>query len=169
MSTSMDSSAPDIATLGTVSIVEGKSRTLCFNIRKKVFIEEQGVPAGVELDGKDDTAIHVLAKDTQQQPCGAARLLIEDGSVDDRERVREMVGKIGRVSVLREHRGKGFGRSIIRFSVDHLRLLGCVKAKLGAQTHAIPFYENLGFVVSEKCAEYTAAGGVPHRDMEKLL
>ena len=49
------------------------------------------------------------------------------------------------------------------------RILGTGgKAQLGAQTHALKFYESMGFALVPG-EEYMAAGGVPHRDMELTL
>ena len=50
--------------------------------------------------------------------------------------------------------------------LDALRARGVTKAKLGAQTHAIGFYEKLGFTVHGP--EYDDAG-IPHRDMSRSL
>ena len=76
------------------------------------------------------------------------------------------VGKIGRVAVLREKRGTGLGKALIRAALDELRALGLEQAKLGAQTHAIGFYEALGFVAIGP--EFMDAG-IPHRDMVLAL
>jgi ElaA protein len=72
-------------------------------------------------------------------------------------------GKIGRVCVLPEVRGTGLGAALVRAAVARLRTVpGVTLAKLGAQTHAIGFYERLGFVATGP--EYPDAG-IPHRDM----
>jgi ElaA protein len=46
--------------------------------------------------------------------------------------------------------------------VDELRRRGAARAKLGAQTHALGFYEALGFVAFGP--EFLDAG-MPHREM----
>mmetsp|Transcript_25106 Transcript_25106/g.36856 ORF Transcript_25106/g.36856 Transcript_25106/m.36856 type:complete len:215 (+) Transcript_25106:87-731(+) len=133
----------------------------CFAIRKSVFIEEQSVPVEIEMDSLDDTATHILATDKQTgSPCGAARLVVLDGTD---------IGKIGRVCVLSTKRGQGIGRKIVLFAVEQLKgPLRCSKAKLGAQVHALSFYESMGFKLIPG-EEYMAAGGVPHRDMEIIF
>ena len=50
----------------------------------------------------------------------------------------------------------------MRAALDELRARGVRMAGLGAQTHAIGFYERLGFAVYGP--EYDDAG-IPHRDM----
>ena len=126
----------------------------CAAIRRRVFIEEQNVPEELELDDLDATAVHLLA--TQDgRPVGTARLLIEGESA-----------KIGRVAILPELRGTGAGAALMRAALDELRARGVTRAKLGAQTHAIGFYERLGFTVYGP--EYDDAG-IPHRDMSLAL
>lgn len=127
----------------------------CRALRRTVFIEEQGVPEADEIDDLDGEAIHLLAE-VEGRPVGSARLL-----------VRGETGKIGRVCVLAEQRGTGLGAALIRAAVAELRRIpGVRQAKLGAQTHALGFYEKLGFTVLGP--EYIDAG-IPHRDMVLAL
>ena len=123
-------------------------------IRRVVFIEEQGVSVEDEVDGKDPTAIHLLASDNGQ-PLGTARLLLSDG-----------IGKIGRVAVLKEARGCGLGRDLVLFAGEELRRRGARQATLGAQTHALGFYEALGFTAVGP--EFLDAG-IQHREMVRDL
>lgn len=167
--TSSKSANADLNFPVKVKVVQGDDRFCCYEVRRKVFIEEQQVPKEIEMDGRDeeDATIHILAsfeeQDGSDKPCGAARLLIADTGHEGR------VGKIGRVAVNKEYRSQGIGRKIMEFSLDYLRSIGCQKAMLGAQTHAIPFYESLGFSVVDDVEEYIDAGNVPHRDMEQNL
>lgn len=126
----------------------------CAAIRRRVFIEEQNVPEELELDDLDATAVHLLA--TQDgRPVGTARLLVAGEAA-----------KIGRVAILPELRGTGAGAALMRAALDELRARGVRTAKLGAQTHAIGFYERLGFTAYGP--EYDDAG-IPHRDMSLAL
>lgn len=127
----------------------------CRALRRVVFIEEQGVSEADEVDGLDDRAIHLLAS-REGLPVGCARLLVQGGT-----------GKVGRVCVLREARGTGLGAALMRAAVEECRKLpGVTQVKLGAQTHALGFYERLGFAVYGP--EYMDAG-IPHRDMMLIL
>ena len=127
----------------------------CRALRRTVFIEEQGVSEADEVDDLDDVAIHLLAK-VVGEPVGTARLLVQGE-----------IGKIGRVCVLAQARGTGLGAALIRAALDELRRQpGVTKAKLGAQTHALGFYERLGFTATGP--EYMDAG-IPHRDMVLVL
>ncbi len=137
----------------TVTIEITDDLASCLRLRRVVFIEEQGVSEADELDGLDDTCLHLLARDGAT-PVGTARVLF-DGEV----------AKIGRVCVLKSHRGTGLGAGLIRAALAEAKGRAR-KARLGAQVHALGFYEALGF---------TAVGpvfddaGIPHRDMVRDL
>ncbi|WP_299147463.1 GNAT family N-acetyltransferase [uncultured Tateyamaria sp.] len=127
----------------------------CHALRRAVFIEEQGVSEADEVDGHDEGALHVLAY-VDGVAMGCARILIGDG-----------VAKIGRVCVLKEARGTGLGAAIIRACMDVARGQPDVrKVKLGAQTHALSFYERLGFAAYGPIYD---DAGIAHRDMERDL
>lgn len=132
----------------TVTLTDDLQTVLA--IRRVVFIDGQNVPEDREVDGYDGDALHLLLE-KDGQPIGTARLLL-DGET----------GKIGRVAVLKEHRGGGFGVMLIEKSIEVLRARGMRRAKLGAQTHAIGFYEKLGFTA--KGPEFIDAD-ILHREM----
>ncbi len=137
------------------TIAQTQDIATCRALRRTVFIEEQGVSEADEVDGRDGDALHLLAND-DDSPVGCARILIADG-----------VAKIGRVCVLKEARGTGLGAAIILACLDVARAQpGVTKAKLGAQTHALAFYEKLGFAAYGPVYD---DAGIPHRDMERAL
>jgi len=123
----------------------------CLAIRRVVFMEEQGVSLADEVDGRDGEAEHLLAL-LDGAPVGTARMLVEGET-----------GKIGRVAVLAGARGRGIGAALIRAAVERLRERGLKVAKLGAQTHAVGFYEGLGFTAFGPVYD---DAGIPHRDMK---
>ena len=137
----------------TVTIETTDDLASCLRLRRVVFIEEQSVSEADELDGLDDTCLHLLARDGAT-PVGTARVLF-DGEV----------AKIGRVCVLKSHRGTGLGAGLVRAALAEAKGRAR-RARLGAQVHALGFYEALGF---------TAVGpvfddaGIPHRDMVRDL
>ena len=127
----------------------------CHALRRAVFIEEQNVSEADEVDGQDAEALHVLAS-VNGEPMGCARILISSDTA-----------KIGRVCVMRPARGTGLGRAIIEACLDVSRQQpGVTRAKLGAQVHALPFYERLGFAAVGPVYD---DAGIPHRDMERVL
>lgn len=135
----------------TLLIARTTDIATCQALRRAVFIEEQGVSAALEVDGRDDAAIHLLAE-VEGRPVGTARLLTEGDT-----------GKIGRVCVLAEMRGTGLGKALIRAAVAEFRAMpGIAKVKLGAQTRATGFYEGLGFRAYGPVYD---DAGIEHRDM----
>lgn len=129
--------------------------TACHALRRAVFIDEQGVPEDIELDGRDDQALHLLVWQ-DGAPVGAARVQLAGDT-----------GKIGRVCVLPEERGAGFGTALIRAAVDVLRTQpGILRARISAQAHAVGFYEKLGFAAQ---GDGYDEAGIPHQDMIRDL
>ena len=127
----------------------------CLLLRRVVFIDEQNVPEAEELDNYDTTAIHLLGFEGDT-PAGTARIVLHGAT-----------GKIGRVCVLKPYRGKGLGADLIKAALAELREMPQITtARLGAQTHALGFYEALGFTAYG--SEYMDAC-IPHFDMERAL
>lgn len=123
----------------------------CMQLRRVVFIQEQGVSEEEEIDGEDEVCTHFLAY-IGEEPVGAARLRL----LDD-------YAKIQRVCVSKSHRGKNIGADIICFMIQHITQTTDAKTiRLGAQIHACEFYRRLGF--GETGPEYLDAG-IPHVDM----
>ncbi|MBE3570754.1 MAG: GNAT family N-acetyltransferase [Bacillales bacterium] len=123
-----------------------------FQIRKKVFVEEQHVPMEEEIDQYEKEAIHFLFLQ-KGNPAGAGRFRIVEGK-----------GKAERICVLPEARGLGAGKAIMKAIEEYARSQNVPALKLNAQIHAIPFYEKLGYkVVSEEFMD----AGIPHKTMLK--
>lgn len=124
---------------------------ICLAIRRAVFIEGQSVPEAEEVDGKDPICLHYLAFRDQQAIATLRVLPMQD------------IAKIQRVAVLEAYRGAGVGAAVMRAAMEDLQQRPEFQtAKLGSQTHAIGFYEKLGFEVIGP--EYLDAG-ILHRDM----
>ncbi|HKK06812.1 MAG: GNAT family N-acetyltransferase [Pseudolabrys sp.] len=121
-------------------------------VREEVFIEEQGVTPELEWDGLDAEAVHVLACTADGTPVGTARLLAD--------------GHIGRMAVRAAWRGRGVGRALLAELIAIARERGLARVFLGAQTHAVGFYERQGFVVY---GEPFMDAGIPHRHMAREL
>ncbi|MDV9201416.1 GNAT family N-acetyltransferase, partial [Streptomyces sp. Wh19] len=73
---------------------------------------------------------------------------------------------LGRLAVTREARGLGVGGALVRAIEDAARELGLDAVDLHAQTHALGFYERLGYVAYGP--EFPDAG-IPHRAMRRAL
>ena len=133
------------------------------SVRRRVFIEEQNVPESLEIDAYDadpatsPPALHVVAY-VDGRCVATGRLLLDppDGEYPH----------VGRIAVLQEERGKGYGRSIMLALHDIARKRGMPGITLGAQLHAIGFYEALGYVVR---GDVFLDADIEHRWMDLAL
>lgn len=140
-------------------------REACFTVRKEVFVGEQGVPEDIEYDAYDAVAVHVLAVREDGVPLGTGRLLFGEAAAA-KTGGDASVGSLGRLAVTREARGLGVGAALVRAVEDAARAWGLTAVDLHAQTHALGFYERLGYVAYGP--EFPDAG-IPHRAMRRVL
>ncbi|MEV7339664.1 GNAT family N-acetyltransferase [Streptomyces sp. NPDC093544] len=140
-------------------------REACFAVRKEVFVGEQGVPEDIEYDAYDDVALHVLAVRADGVPLGTGRILYGEAAAAKTDGDLT-VGSLGRLAVTQEKRGLGVGAALVRAIEDAARARGLAAVDLHAQTHALGFYERLGYVAYG--AEFPDAG-IAHRAMRKTL
>ncbi|KOU69650.1 acetyltransferase [Streptomyces sp. MMG1533] len=140
-------------------------REACFAVRKEVFVGEQGVPEDIEYDVYDADAVHVLAVREDGTPLGTGRLL-HGAAAAAKTDGDPAVGSLGRLAVTKDARGLGVGAALVRAVEDAARARGLAAVDLHAQTHALGFYERLGYVAYGP--EFPDAG-IPHRAMRRVL
>ena len=102
-------------------------------IRFEVFVEEQKVPAELEMDHMDAVCLHAVAYDAAGTPIGTGRLLPD--------------GHIGRMAVRKGARGTGVGGALLRALMAQAKARGDRQVELSSQTHAAPFYQRHGFTI----------------------
>lgn len=117
-------------------------------IRFEVFVDEQKVPAEIELDDMDAVCLHAVAYDDAGNAIGTGRLLPD--------------GHIGRMAVRQPGRGTGVGGAILTLLMDKARERGDAAVVLNAQTVAAPFYARHGFVQQ---GEQFEEAGIAHVEM----
>nr|WP_090841031.1 GNAT family N-acetyltransferase [Alkalicoccus daliensis] len=126
-----------------------------YQVRRTVFIEEQGVPASIEIDEREEEAVHFILYE-DGIPSGAARLRVVHGA-----------GKAERVCILLSKRGRGLGRHLMKAMEEEAESQGLEFLKLNAQVQAEPFYLQIGYeVISE---EPFLDAGIKHVTMQKKL
>lgn len=136
-----------------VSIADSKrDLDAVYAIRRRVFIEEQRVPESIEIDELEKLSIHFLAT-CDDIPCGAGRLRFSDNQ-----------GKAERVCVLKEKRNQGIGAIIMKKMEEITKEKGYPSLILNAQTHAEPFYHQIGY---ETISDVFLDAGIDHVTMEK--
>jgi len=125
-------------------------------IRTRVFVQEQRIPAELEWDAADASALHAVVYNRLQQPVATGRLL----------QVRPGLGQIGRVAVHEVLRGGGAGQVVMQALVDAARRRGDTELMLHAQRSAENFYARLGFVARGEPFDEV---GIPHIEMAMPL
>jgi len=121
-------------------------------LRFAIFVGEQNVPAGIELDDLDASCVHAVAFDIDNKPIGTGRLLPD--------------GHIGRMAVVMEWRRRGIGAEILEALIAEARKRGHAEVLVSAQLQAAEFYRNFGFVAEGKVYE---DAGILHQQMRKKL
>ncbi|MEU2332310.1 GNAT family N-acetyltransferase [Streptomyces sp. NPDC013172] len=137
----------------------------CFRLRKQVFVVEQGVPEDLEYDEYDATALHVLAVRADGVALGTGRLLY-GAAAAAKTGGDPSLGSLGRLAVAEAARGLGVGVALVRSIEEAARARGLMVVDLHAQTHALGFYERLGY---EPYGPRYAEAGIPHQGMRRVL
>ena len=136
------------------------ARSSASAIRFTVFVEEQHVPAEIELDAQDARSLHALAWTTRDAVIGTGRLLPAE------RHAGHSVGHVGRMAVLAPWRGQGAGSAILGALIEAARQRGDDEVALAAQLRAIGFYRAHGFV---EAGEEFLDAGIAHRMMHRTL
>ena len=124
-------------------------------IRTHVFVEEQHVPANLEVDADEGKATYVGVYDAGL-PVATARILPEGTGYH-----------VQRVAVEKAYRKHGLGKMVLNAIIAYAREQNVAFLKLGAQLQAIGFYKTLGFQLTDQ-PEFLDAG-IRHREMQLQL
>ena len=123
------------------------------DIRKRVFVEEQGFRE--EFDMIDKTAYHAVVYVNDRYAATGRLFADESGSCH-----------IGRVAVLRDFRGMSLGRYVMKILEKKALELGFTSTELSAQVRVMGFYAKLGYMpVGDEYLDQ----GCPHIKMVKKL
>ncbi|OAU41570.1 GNAT family acetyltransferase, partial [Lacticaseibacillus rhamnosus] len=114
-------------------------------IRTHVFVEEQHVPANLEVDADEGKATYFVVYDAGL-PVATARILPEGTGYH-----------VQRVAVEKAYRKHGLGKMVLNAIIAYAREQNVAFLKLGAQLQAIGFYKTLGFQLTDQ-PEFLDAG-----------
>ena len=127
--------------------------------RYEVFACEQEITCENDFDDKDKECIHLFVIDNEngyEKVVGYCRLLPPGLSYDD--------ASIGRVLVLKEHRGKGLAREMMIKAINEIEKNYKVnKITLSAQCYIKELYKSVGF---KEVSEQYEEAGIPHVKMK---
>ena len=127
-------------------------RQLAGPLRTEVFVHEQQVPAELEWDAADETALHCVALNRMGMALATGRLLVHAPGV----------ARIGRMAVMRSLRGSALGARVLQTLIDAARARGDHQVLLHAQCSAEGFYRRAGFVPRGPVFE---EAGIAHIEM----
>lgn len=122
-------------------------------VRRRVFIQEQGVPEAMEWESEDAACQWFVAVAPEREGEGVVVLACGRLTAE---------GRIGRMAVLAPWRRCGVGSALLAAILEAARARGLDHVFLSAQTHALAFYERFGFRAQGD--EYLDAG-IPHQTM----
>jgi len=127
-------------------------------VRFTVFVDEQSVPAALEMDDRDPHCFHVLAFDGNGDgagvPIGTGRIDMDDG------------GRVGRMAVLAAWRHRGVGQALLNVLHAHALANDASAVWCHAQTAAQNFYSRAGYVAEGRVFE---EAGIEHITMRCRL
>ena len=140
----------------TITLVEFDSQLMrdALDLRRAVFVEEQGVPPEMEVDDEDKEAIHLVA--TIGERVVATLRITSMGNAD----------RIGRVAVRREFRRKRIASRLVERASRLIAENGGREIMLHAQIQTVEFYRRLGYCEE---GEVEMDAGIPHIWMRKRL
>ena len=131
-------------------------QALASPLRTEVFVQEQKVPAEMEWDSADSSALHAVLVNRMGMPLATGRLL----------QAAPGVSRIGRMAVKKQMRGSALGRRVLQALVDAAQTRGDHQVLLHAQCSAEGFYRRVGF--SPQGAVFEEAG-MAHIEMVRAL
>ena len=131
-------------------------QTLASPLRTEVFVHEQKVPAELEWDHEDETALHAVVLNRMGMALATGRLLQHAPGV----------ARIGRMAVKKQMRGSDLGQRVLHALMDAARHRGDTQVILHAQCSAEGFYKRSGF---EPQGAVFEEAGIAHVEMVRKL
>ena len=124
-------------------------------IRVTVFVDEQGFYD--EFDDIDAISTHFVMFDDDGSPIATCRVFEKD-----------VPGEyyLGRLAVMKAHRGQGRGAQIVAEAENYLREIGALSLALHSQCSAEGFYLRCGYT---PFGDIEDEQGCPHIWMKKVL
>ena len=123
-------------------------------VRITVFVDEQGFTD--EFDATDNDSTHIIGFDESGRPATTCRII----------KCGESVYMFGRIAVLKEYRGKGYGAATVRRAEEIIAERGGGTVIIHSQLQAKGFYEAIGYVPT---GETDVEQGCPHLMLTKEI
>jgi YbgC/YbaW family acyl-CoA thioester hydrolase len=130
--------------------------TVAQAIRHEVFVAEQQIPAALDADEADVSAVHAVAYNRLGMPLATGRWVQQSAGV----------AKIGRMAVIQPLRSASVGGRVLEALVRSATEQGNQRVTLQAQIAAQAFYERAGFTARGPVFE---EAGIAHVNMDRPL
>ena len=122
-------------------------------IRHQVFVDEQGLFRGTDVDAHDPAAVHILGY-WEDQPVGVVRAFILDADAG--------LWQGDRLAVLPDYRIRNIGKPLVKFAVATAGERGGALMVAHIQLPNVAFFERIGWYKDGEVETYV---GVPHQPM----
>jgi len=126
-----------------------------FEVRRQVFVREQGISEDLVFDGHDRKALHMVVKDGERV-IGSARVQF----------LADNQAKLERMAILKHYRRKGIGKEILLFLDAVWKDKQVQQVIIHAQLEVVPFYKLCGF---DEFGSPFREAGIKHIKMRKRL
>ena len=126
-----------------------------FEVRRQVFVREQGISEDLVFDGHDREALHMVVKDGERV-IGTARVQF----------LTDNQAKLERMAILERYRRKGIGKEMLLFLDAVWKDKQVQQVIIHAQLEVVPFYKLCGF--DELGLPFQEAG-IKHIKMRKQV
>jgi predicted GNAT family N-acyltransferase len=126
-----------------------------FEVRRQVFVREQGISEDLVFDGHDGEALHMVVKDGERV-IGSARVQF----------LADNQAKLERMAVLERYRRKGIGREMLQFLDAVWKDKQVQQVIIHAQLEVVPFYRLCGF---DEFGSPFREAGIKHMKMRKRV
>lgn len=146
-----ENDSPKLVTRAVTSETEMEA---VYQIRREVFVREQELTRTVYDEPDDRQSVHLLAQ-VAGRIVGTGRLTF----------IRDEA-QIAWVAILKPDRGSGAGKALMTHMLAIARERDAQYVTLNAQTHALGFYEQLGF---ESIGRRFHMANIEHQYMVKML
>jgi len=134
-----------------ISGIGEKELAQVHEIRRVVFMDEQKVSVKEEMVAWEDEFSEHLIVYEGDMPVATGRVMLHNGKYS-----------LGRIAVLKEHRGKGLGRIVTATLIEKAFAMGAQDIEIHAQSYLVEFYRGFGF---EICSEEYEEAGIMHFTM----
>ena len=126
-----------------------------FEVRREVFVREQGISEDLVFDGHDGEALHMVVKDGERV-IGSARVQF----------LADNQAKLERMAVLESYRRKGIGKEMLLFLDAVWKDKQVRQVIIHAQLEVVHFYKLCGF---DEFGSPFREAGIKHIKMRKRL